>query len=184
MSKIKPSERAADFVARLRRIQNNRGKMAALRRGLSRSTVVNAWPVVVGLGGSIGQPGESVHVDIAALFATHPEGSNVRNFGDTCRAIAIAHSPDNALPESYERRFRRLIVSGEPSDLVEQLRSWIRLASGKGIGVNYESLFADLWNWRWYADDIRVQWARSFWRSGIDTADAATPENPIQLANI
>lgn len=181
MSKPTPSERAAAFVGKLRRIQNDRGKMAALRRGVSQSTVVDAWPVIAGLGGSIGQPGESVHGDIAALFATHPVESKVRNFGETCRAIALADSSDKTLPESYERRFRRLIASGAPADLVDQLRSWVRLAASKGVGVNYESLFTHLWNWRWYADDIRVDWARSFWRSGSDT-DAIQPETSTEPA--
>jgi CRISPR system Cascade subunit CasB len=145
---------------------------------------VDAWPVVASLGGEIGQPGESVHVDIAALFAAHPEESSARNFGETCRAIALADSSDNTLPESHERRFRRLIASSDPSDLVDQLRSWVRLAGSKGVGVNYESLFADLWNWRWYTDDIRVQWARSFWRSGSDAEDAAKPETPNEPATV
>lgn len=165
-TKITPKERAALFVGRLRSIRNDRGQLAALRRGFSSSTVMDAWPVVAGLGGDIGQPGESIYVDVAALFASHPEESNARNFGGTCRAIALADSSDNSLPESYERRFRRLLACGEVADLSGQLRSWVRLASSKGVGVNYESLFADLWNWRLFADDIRVQWARAFWHSG------------------
>ena len=182
MSKTKPSERAADFVGKLHRIQNDRGKMAALRRGFSPSTVMDAWPVVAGIGGRIGQPGQSVYVDIAALFAIHPKQSNARNFGETCRAIAIANSSDNKVPESYERRFRRLIASGELTHLVDQLRSWIRLAANKDVGVKYESLFADLWNWRWYKDDIRVQWARSFWYA--DSESATTPENSTETSPV
>lgn len=182
MSNPKPIERAARFVGALRRLQSDRGKMAALRRGLSPSTVMEAWPVVAGLGGDIGQPGDSVFVDIAALYATHPDESKARNFGETCRAIALAGSSDKTLPESYERRFRRLLASGDAAGLSDQLRSWVRLAAGKGVGVNYESLFADLWNWRWYADDIRVQWARSFWRSGSDVAAPGEPEISTQPA--
>ncbi len=186
MSKPKPSERAARFVGRLRAIKNDRGKMASLRRGLSPATVMDAWPVVASLGGDIGQPGESVHVDIAALFATHPEESKARNFGETCRTIALADSSDNTLPESYERRFRRLLACGDVSDLAAQLRAWVRLATKKSgkAGVNYESLFTDLWNWRWYADDIRVQWARSFWRSGSDAEASVTNETSTQPAAV
>jgi CRISPR type I-E-associated protein CasB/Cse2 len=179
MNKIKPSERAADFVARLRRIQNDRGKMAALRRGFSSSTVMDAWPVVASLGGNIGQPGESVHGDIAALFASHPRESKARNFGETCRAIALTDSSGKTLPTSYERRFGRLMSSAEPADLAGQLRSWIRLAVSKGVGVNYESLFADIWGWRWYAADIRVQWARSFWQSYFDTTETSNQSNVL-----
>ncbi|MHB1310341.1 MAG: type I-E CRISPR-associated protein Cse2/CasB [Limisphaerales bacterium] len=191
-----PKERAARFVGRLRGIGHDRGKLAALRRGLSPSTVMDAWPVVASLGGDLGQPGQSVFVDLAALFASHPEESHARSFGETCRAIARADSSDRTLPESFElsgdgalvgfvydssdrtlpesfeRRFRRLLACGDVADLSGQLRSWIRLAAGKGVGVNYEGLFADLWNWRLFADDIRVKWARSFWQSG----EAAVPE--------
>lgn len=176
MSTIKPRERAARFVGALRPLaaRHDRGALASLRRGLSPATVMDAWPVVSRLGGDIGQPGESVFVDIAALFATHPVESSSRNFGDTCRAIAREGNSDKLI-DSHERRFRRLLASDSPADLSGQLRTWVRLASGKGAGVNYESLFADLWNWRWYADDIRVQWARSFWRSGAESSSDTAP---------
>lgn len=185
MSKLTPRERAARFVGALRPLaaKQDRGALAALRRGLSPATVVDAWPVVARLGGDIGQPGESPHVDIAALFASHPIESTARNFGEACRAIAW-DTQRHELIESHERRFRRLLAADSAADLSGQLRTWVRLAASQGVGINYESLFADLWNWRWYAADIRVQWARSFWRSGEDetapvtstaTVDTATP---------
>lgn len=162
-SKQTPKDRAAAFVGALRRVRNDRGKLAALRRGLTDNPRmhVDAWPVVAGLGGDIGQP---VFVTVAALFASHPEEANSRNFGEACRRIALGDGKD--IPDSFQSRFRRLIASGDVEDLTGQLRSWIRLAAGKGVGVNYESLFADLWNWPWYADEIRVKWAKSFWHSG------------------
>lgn len=175
-----PRERAADFVGALRRARNDRGKLAALRRGLTGNPRlhVDAWPVIAGLGGDIGQP---ACVAIAALYASHPEESNARDFGETCLHIALKDSSDHKLPESFERRFRRLLACGSVDDLVSQLRSWIALASSRGVAVNYESLFADLWNWPWYADDIRVKWARSFWRSGdgavVAEAPTANPAN-------
>jgi CRISPR system Cascade subunit CasB len=176
MSSHAPSDRAARFVEALRRAQNDRGKMASLRRGLSPATVMDAWPVVATLGGQIGRPGESVHVDIAAFFATHPQESNARNFGDTCRAIALADASDNTLPESHERRFRRLLACDQAEDLSAQLRTWVRLAAGKAVGVNYPTLFDDLAWWNSSADRIRVRWARSFWRSGPEAEVASTPE--------
>jgi CRISPR type I-E-associated protein CasB/Cse2 len=171
MNNTTPRERATRFVGALRKLheKGDRGALAALRRGLSPATVMDAWPIVARLGGEIGQPGESVFVDISAVFALHPEESNARNFGETCRAIAW-DSKKSELIESHERRFRRLLAADSPADLCGQLRTWVRLAASKGHGVNYESLFADLWNWRWYADDIRVQWARAFWRSGEEPA--------------
>ena len=166
-SKLTPKDRAAAFVGALRRTRNDRGKLAALRRGLTDNPRmhVDAWPVVASLGGDIGQP---VFVTVAALFASHPEESNARNFGETCRRIGLGDGKD--MPASFQSRFRRLLASGDVDDVTGQLRSWMRLAASKGVGVNYESLFADLWNWPWYADEIRVKWAKSFWHSGEITA--------------
>jgi CRISPR type I-E-associated protein CasB/Cse2 len=170
-----PKERAADFVGALRRARTDRGKLAALRRGLTNNPRmhIDAWPVVAGLGGDIGQP---VFVAIAALFASHPEESNARNLGETCRRIAQRDGKEIA--ESFERRFRRLLACGDVADVIEQLRSWVRLAASKGVGVNYESLFADLWYWPWYADEIRVKWARAFWQSG-ETSVETPPDTAI-----
>jgi len=174
MNNATPRERAARFVGALRHLRDrqDRGALAALRRGFSSATVMDAWPIVAKLGGEIGLPGESVFVDIAALFATHPDESTARNLGETCRVIAWDVKAGKHT-ESHERRFRRLIAADSAADLSGQLRTWVRLASSNGVNVNYESLFCDLWNWRWYADDIRVQWARSFWRTGEDSAPSA-----------
>ena len=177
-TKRTPKERAAEFVGALRRARNDRGKLAALRRGLTNNPRMHmdAWPVVANLGGDIGQP---VFVAVAALFASHPEESNVRNLGETCRRIAQGDGKE--IIESFERRFRRLLACGDVADVIDQLRSWVRLAASKGVGVNYESLFADLWNWPWYADDIRVRWAKSFWQSG-ETSNAEAPTANITTA--
>ncbi|HOW64247.1 MAG TPA: type I-E CRISPR-associated protein Cse2/CasB [Candidatus Paceibacterota bacterium] len=168
-TKRTPKDRAADFVGALRRACNDRGKLATLRRGLTENPRlhVDAWPVIASLGGDIGQP---AYVAIAALFAIHPDESTARSFGETCRRLAQGDSKDIA--KSFEHRFRRLLACDSVEDVIGQLRSWIRLAASKGIGVNYESLFADLWNWPWYSDDIRIKWAKAFWQSG----EAAVPE--------
>lgn len=170
-TKQTPKDRATNFLGALRRARNDRGKLAALRRGLTDNPRlhIDAWPVIAGLGGDISHP---AYVATAALFADHPEESSARNWGETCRRIAQLDAKD--LPESFARRFRRLLASHTLEDLIRQLRSWVRLAASKGVGVNYESLFADLWNWPWYADDIRVKWAKSFWQSG-EAVSSGTP---------
>jgi hypothetical protein len=178
-SKMTPKDRAATFVGALRRARNDRGKLAALRRGLTdnQQLHVDAWPIVASLGGDIGNP---VFITVAALFASHPEESNARSFGETCRRIAQGDGKEIAA--SFETRFRRLLASGPVVDVTGQLRSWIRLAASKGVGVNYESLFADLWNWPWYADKIRVNWAKSFWQPGETTTVPADTQtiNPAK----
>lgn len=174
-SKLTPKDRAAAFVGALRRTRNDRGKLAALRRGLTDNPRMHmdAWPVVASLGGDIGQP---VFVTVAALFASHPEESNARNLGETCRRIAQGDGKEIAA--SFETRFRRLLASNNVEDVTGQLRSWIRLATSKSVGINYESLFADLWNWPFYADDIRVKWAKSFWQTNDTVSTKTQTANP------
>ncbi len=168
----KPVERASAYLGALRRILNDRGRLAALRRGLidNPRMQVDAWPVVASLGGDISQP---IFLAIASLYAKHPMESRARTFGETCRAVALNDSSDRNLPESYERRFRRLLACGDTDDVIGQLRSWVALAASKKIGINYEGVFADLWIWQWYSDDIRVRWAKSFW-----PAAAGNPQDP------
>jgi CRISPR type I-E-associated protein CasB/Cse2 len=179
-SKQTPKERAAAFVGNLRRIRNDRGKLAALRRGLTNNPRmhVDAWPIVASLGGDIAQP---IFVTVAALFATHAKESKAHNFGATCLEIACtAHGHGkNKIPDSFGRRFRRLLASDDVEDVTGQLRSWIRLAAGKEVGVNYESLLFDLMLWNKYADDIRVRWAKSFWQSGENSSAEPPTVNPI-----
>jgi CRISPR type I-E-associated protein CasB/Cse2 len=170
-SKIQP--RAESFLAALRRADKDRGKMAALRRAFSPHNHRDAWPVIADLGGDIERP---QYVTIAALYAMHPQESELPNFGATCRQIAIKDSSDGKLPSSYEHRFRRLIAADSSEQLGEILRAWIRLAASKGVGVNYGQLFIDLWNWDWRTDDIRVRWAAQFWPARKAEAAPVTEE--------
>jgi len=160
MSTPTPQTRAERFITALRRAKDDRGKMAALRRGLSRQNRIDAWPVIADLGGDIENP---IFGIVAALYATHPEEDDSANFGATCRHIALKDSSDGQLPESHQRRFRRLIACDSAEELGEHLRAWMRLAVSKGAAVNYQRLFTDLWYWAWHADDIRVRWATEFW---------------------
>src|SRR4051812_8875048 len=101
-----PPTRAARFICALRKAQGDRGKMAALRRAASPSTIHQAWPVIHSLGEDLRNHAACT---IAALFAEHPrEDVDARGFGATCRRIATDNGRERDIPESFERRFRRL----------------------------------------------------------------------------
>lgn len=160
MSNTLPN-RAERFLGRLRKIREDRGKMAALRRAASTSTLRLAWPVIHDLGEDIGNLAACT---IGALYAQHPlEDSKVSGFGATCRRIAANNGLDREIPDSFERRFRRLLASDSAEDVVGQLNAWIRLAASKGIGIHYEKLFWDVLAWENQADRIKLEWARGFW---------------------
>lgn len=152
--------RAARFLAALRKAQSDRGKMAALRRASSPGTARQAWPVIHSLGEDIRS---HAALTVGALFAEHPNEDDALSFGVTCRRIATDKGREREIPESFERRFRRLIACDTAEDVAGQLKSWIRFASAKGVGVNYERLFNDLAYWEKSAEDIRLRWATGFW---------------------
>ncbi|HSH39308.1 MAG TPA: hypothetical protein VK993_11025, partial [Chthoniobacterales bacterium] len=64
-----PTTRAGRFLTALRKVQSDRGKMAALRRASSPSTIRQAWPIIHSLGEDLRNHAACT---IAALFAEHP----------------------------------------------------------------------------------------------------------------
>lgn len=168
--------RAARFMAALRKAQPDRGKMAALRRAASPSTAREAWPVIHSLGEDLRNHAACT---IGALFAEHPsEDREARGFGATCRRIASDNGREREIPESFERRFRRLLACDSAEDVASQLKAWIRFAAARGVGVNYERLFNDLAYWEKSKDDIRVRWATGFWPARRDAEESAATEDP------
>lgn len=165
----KPATRASCFLAALRKTKDDRGKMAALRRAASPSTMREAWPVIHGLGEDIRNHAACT---IGALFAQHPaEDRESTSFGATCRRIATDNGREREIPESFERRFRRLLACDSAEDVSGQLNAWIRFAATRGIGVNYERLFNDLRYWKQSKDEIRVRWATGFWPARRDAEE-------------
>lgn len=168
--------RAARFMAALRKIQSDRGKMAALRRASSAGTAREAWPVIHSLGEDLRSVAACT---IGASFAMHPsEDQEIHSFGATCRRIATDNGREREVTESFERRFRRLLACDSTEDVAGQLKAWIRLAASKGVGVNYERLFNDMAYWEKSADDIKVRWATGFWPVRRDADDSALEEVP------
>lgn len=161
--------RAERFLGRLRQISNDRGKMAALRRAASSSTERQAWPVIYNLGEDISNLAACT---IGALYATHPqEDTKAYSFGTTCRRIALDGVTDFKIPDSYDRRFRRLLACDSTDDVAGQLKAWIRFASTRSVGINYEKLFWDLLSWNNHAGRIKLEWARGFWPMRRDASE-------------
>ncbi len=166
--------RAERFLARLRKITIDRGKMAALRRAASSSTERLAWPVIYSLGEDISSLAACT---IGALYAQHPEeDGRAFSFGSTCRRIATDNGKEFDIPDSFDRRFRRLLACDSAVDVAGQLNAWIRLASAKGVGVNYEKLFWDILAWNNNSDRIKLDWARGFWPMRQEVNDETVTE--------
>ena len=165
------NNRAERFLGRLRRIKDDRGKMAALRRAASPSTERQAWPVIYSLGEDIANLAACT---IGALYAQHPEeDTKAFSFGTTCRRIATDNGKEFEIPDSFDRRFRRLLACDSADDVAGQLKAWIRFAKAKSLRVNYEQMFWALDGWERRSDDIKLQWARGFWPVHKEVCDEA-----------
>lgn len=160
---------AGRFLAKLRKITHDRGKMAALRRGASAATKRQAWPVIASLGEDIGN---SAACTVGALFAEHAEDeTKTWSFGETCRRIALQGATGFDIPDSFDKRFRRLLACDTADEVADQFKAWIRFAKAKGIRVNYERMYNDLAFWEKSADETKLRWARGFWPARKETSD-------------
>ncbi|MBI4563287.1 MAG: type I-E CRISPR-associated protein Cse2/CasB [Planctomycetes bacterium] len=142
------NERASRFMDYLRKLKNDRGAMADLRRAINPAQRHRAWPLLARFGGIDNPRYETV----AGMFAYHPDETNVGNLGTTCRQLSGAH-------DTFEGRFRRLL-SCDREDICEHIRPVILTAKAKDIRVNYKQLFVDLWYW---STSVKSKWAAEFW---------------------
>jgi CRISPR type I-E-associated protein CasB/Cse2 len=159
-STASPPTRAARFMNALRKIQHDRGKMASLRHAASPRRVMGAWPIVAALGEDVRN---TAAIAVATLFASHSMEGSFQNFGEACRAIALKDRSDGKIPDSFTRRFRRLLACETREDVVDQARAWIRFAETKSVGIPYERLFNDLAYWDEDSGKTRLRWAAGFW---------------------
>ena len=143
-----PKEAAARLLAYLRRLKNDRGTLADLRCALSPAKRARAWPLLGRVGGIDNPRVEAV----AGFFAYHPDETSTGNLGTTCRRLAAENN-------SFDARFQRLL-SCDRDEIYERLRPVILAAKAKGIPINYEELFADLYYW---GDKVKARWAREYW---------------------
>lgn len=152
-----PKERADAFVSKLLATQADRGKMAQLRRGLTDSGKPQAWMALASLGGIIDSP---AYLATGGLFAMHPTNTEAGSIGFTCHCITKQR---RVKPEQFAPRFNRLVSCATDEELAQHLTSLVTMAKSCGVPINYRQMFCDLWNWRWYRDEISVRWAKEYW---------------------
>jgi len=155
-----PNKTAAQLLAYLRPLRNDRGAMADLRCAVNSARRARAWPLLARVGG-VDRP---IHEIVAGLFAFHPDETRIGNIGTTCRRILESNT-------SVDGRFRRLL-SCDRDEIGERLRPVVLAAKAKGIPVNYEELFADLCYW---GDNVKARWAREYWGASVDAREEVAP---------
>jgi CRISPR system Cascade subunit CasB len=142
-------ETATRLLGYLRQFKNDRGAMADLRCALSPTRLPRAWPLL----GRVGGIGNRSIETVAGLFGYHPDETDTGNIGTTCRLLAAEN-------RTFDSRFRRLLSCDHRHEVCERMRPIILAAKAKGVKVNYEELFIDLYYW---GDSVKARWASEYW---------------------
>lgn len=170
-------DRPQQFIDQLRTLveREERGKLAALRRGLGKrpGEAPEMHPIVLTLmPREVSEWEEANWYRVASLFALHPhdwapaEGARGHDLGASFAALRRKlDSP------SVERRFVALLNSHQ-DDLDTHLRTAVSLLASHEIAIDYAQLLRDLNYWGHPERRVQRSWARSFWRG------AAADEQP------
>jgi CRISPR system Cascade subunit CasB len=154
-------EKTYPFVEYLESLRDNRGALAALRRGLGQppGTVASMYPYVVRwLPDDAPAWREAVYYLVAALFAYHPGVGGMGNMGDHFARARDPKGDDTAI----ERRFTALLAA-HPEDLDTYLRQAVGFLKSKEVPINWHQLFSDLLGWGHPNRYVQQRWARALW---------------------
>jgi CRISPR system Cascade subunit CasB len=161
------------FIAYLEglRDREQRGALAALRRGLGRrpGDAAEMFPYVVPwLPEQVSRLQEEAYYLIASLYATHAAATERGNMGDHFAALRASGKSEEAL----ERRFTFLLAA-HPDDLSYHLRQAVSLLKSGEVAVNWNQLFIDMQWWTHPDRFVQRRWARSFWGYAAGRDDAS-----------
>jgi CRISPR system Cascade subunit CasB len=155
------TEKTNPFVEYLETLREDRGALAALRRGLGQppGTVADMYRYVVPfLPGDAPRRQEAAYYLIAALFGYHPAEGGTGNMGAHFARARDPQGDDTAI----ERRFTALLAA-HPDDLPTYLRQAVSFLRSKEVPVNWHRLLADVLAWGHPDRYVQKQWATAFW---------------------
>lgn len=164
------------------RIKNDNGAKADFKRALSGEPehIRRVYPFVLRYIGKLSdsefeqkRQEKQIWIPVACLSIYYPqpiqETEKPRNFGHSCRSLAIATNSEGA-----ERRFRALLDLAL-SDIQSPLAALVRQMKSKSLAINYARLLSDLRQWEHPKQYIQDQWAREFWGVPSGSPDEAEP---------
>ena len=161
------------FITHLEGLRDDRGALAALRRGLGHppGTVADMYRYVVPLlPDDAPSWREDAYYLVAALFAYHPLEGGTGNMGKHFARTRDPKGDDTAI----ERRFTALLAA-HPDDLDFYLRQAISFLKSKEMPINWHQLLFDVMAWGHPDRYAQKDWARAFW--GRPQKDQNTKED-------
>jgi CRISPR system Cascade subunit CasB len=168
-----------EFLDYLAARVEDRGMMADLRHGLSRSTEYRAWPHIVPWCRRFEDDRERrIWLTTAAGFAMHQRTSDSGNMGTSLRHIAKGDGRGQEGLSTFDARFRRLLACSSASEVCDHLGGVLRASERKDVPINFAQLFTDLECW---GEGVKVRWAAEFyWGAEPEEAGTAAAEEEIE----
>lgn len=172
---------AHNFIQYLETLADDKGALAALRRGLGQppGTVTDLFRYIIPRLPENVYPGswsEKTYYLIASLFALHPVNTPTGNMGTH---FATLRDPDPEKNDALERRFTSLL-NANPEDFHIFLRQAISFLKSKDeTPINWHALMWDtlaLGNPD-RAPLIQKQWAQGFWQYHPSKKDDLSTED-------
>lgn len=166
------------FVTYLESLVEDRGKMAALRRGLGQppGTCAVMYPIVAPrIPRDCMRIEENRYYILSSLFGAHPLSTASGNMGDHLRKASGAE-----LSPAVERRFMNLLET-HWEDLPDQLRQTVSFLKSKQEPINWHQLFDDLKHWSHPDRYVQRRWANAFW--GMQKSDENDKEKGEKNVN-
>jgi len=159
---------AENFVKYLQGMAGDRGKMAALRKGLIENQAQAAWPLLARFL-NFDKP---YHIKalqtVGGLFGHHPKNTNTGNFGSLCHQMLgadekekIAQGDSGPISKHFQYA---LAANGE--EIFPRVRRLVLRAQRDEIPVNYINLTDDLLGWQssYRKGRIKLDWGKEFWK--------------------
>lgn len=159
------------FITYLEDLRDDRGALAALRRGLGQppGTVASMYRYIVPWLSADTPPWrEEAYYLIAALFAYYPDLGGRGNMGHHFAHARDPQGDDTAI----ERRFTTLLAA-HPDDLATYLRQAVSFLKSKEVPINWHQLLPDVLAWGHRDRYVQQQWARAFWSPAKQSAEKA-----------
>ena len=158
------NRRAERFLSRLESLKENRGAMADIRRGFSRTSGYRAWPWIAAWCNLDNDRDRGITQYVAAAYATHPLNIADGNLGTVFRGIAFGSGAGKSALASFDSLFRRFLACHSALEVCRLLPGLIRAAKARGIPVNYRELYKNLYYWSGKGiERVRARWAREYW---------------------
>lgn len=153
-----------------------RGSLAGLRKLLS-ATTRNQGLFALGQLGFVDWERDPSSLIVAALFGLHPHRCEKwRNFGTTCRDLAVRGGDARPGDSPFDRHFRRILASRTLDDIAKPILTAGRMAKASGKSIHFPALHKDLVSFSHDPDPILERWAKSYfdaWEPGESPATAA-----------